>query len=193
MAMRVLRYVTHPQVCIEPAVPVTRWSLSEHGRARAHSLCEQPWITSVGRIIASDETKAVDTGRILAERLGLSLEIRAGIGENDRSAAGFVPPAAFEILANAFFAEPEQSVRGWERAVDAQRRIAEGLADLLAPSPRDILVVGHGAVGTLWYCHLNRLAIERRHDQPGQGHYFTVDLEVGRAIHPWRPIDELAT
>ena len=189
MTMRVLRYVTHPQVCIDAAVPVTRWSLSEQGRARAHVLAQQPWLASVGRIITSDETKAIETGRIVAEHLALPLEVRSGIGENDRSAVGFVPPAEFEVLANAFFAEPKKSVRGWERAVDAQRRIAEGLADLLTPSPRDILVVGHGAVGTLWYCHLNGLAIERRHDQPGQGHYFSVDLHLGRAIHPWLPID----
>jgi broad specificity phosphatase PhoE len=154
-------------------------------------MLEQPWLTAVGRIVSSDETKAIETARLVAEHLELPLEIRRGIGENDRSSLGFVPKAEFEALANAFFAQPEQSIRGWERAVDAQRRIAQGLADLLAPTERDVLVVGHGGVGTLWFCFLNGLAIDRRHDQPAQGHYFSVNLQTLRAEHGWRPIDLL--
>jgi broad specificity phosphatase PhoE len=186
-----LRYLTHPEVSIAPAVPVPKWSLSERGRRRALAMLEQPWLIEVGRIISSDETKAIETAEIVASHLRLPVEIREGIGENDRSSVGFVPPAEFEVLANAFFAEPEQSIRGWERAIDAQRRIADGLADLLVPAERDVLVVGHGGVGTLWFCFLNELAIDRRHDQPGQGHYFSVDQQTRRAEHGWRRIDAL--
>jgi broad specificity phosphatase PhoE len=186
-----LRYVTHPEVHVDAAVPVPKWSLSTRGRSRAVAMLEQPWLAAVGRIVSSDETKAIETARLVAEHLQLPLEIRLGIGENDRSSLGFVAPAEFEALANAFFAQPEQSIRGWERAVDAQRRIAEGLADLLTPAERDVLVVGHGGVGTLWFCFLNELAIDRRHDQPGQGHYYSVDQRTRRAQHGWRRIDVL--
>ena len=186
-----LRYVTHPEVQVDSAVPVPKWSLSARGKSRALALLEQPWLKAVGRIVSSDETKAIETARLVAEHLELSLEIRPGIGENDRSSTGFVPEAEFEALASAFFLEAEQSIRGWERAVDAQRRIAQGLADLLTPAERDVLVVGHGGVGTLWFCFLNGLAIDRRHDQPGQGHYFSVNLQTRRAEHGWRPIDVL--
>lgn len=186
-----LRYVTHPQVVVDPAIPVPKWSLSELGRHRARALLAQPWMRSVRRVVSSDETKAVETASIIAEHLGLPCEVRHGIGENDRSSVGFVPPPEFERLANAFFADPERSVRGWERAVDAQRRVALGLADLLVPPTSDVVVVGHGGVGTLWYCFLNGLAIERRYDQPGQGHYFTVDQGTQCAVHGWRPIDQI--
>ena len=186
-----LRYLTHPEVQVDPAVPVPQWSLSARGRSRAIAMLEQPWLTAVGRIVSSEETKAIQTASLVAEHLQLPLEIRCGIGENDRSSLGFVPQAEFEMLANAFFAQPEQSVHGWERAADAQRRIAQGLADLLTPAERDVLVVGHGGVGTLWFCFLNGLAIDRRHDQPGQGHYFSVDQHTRRAEHGWRRIDLL--
>jgi hypothetical protein len=43
--------------------------------------------------------------------------------ENDRSATGFLPPDEFETVANRLFAEPLVSIRGWERAIDAQLRI----------------------------------------------------------------------
>ncbi len=187
-----LRYVTHPQVTIDPDAPVTSWHLSPEGRRRAHALLGQPWVRDIGRVVSSHETKAQETAAILADHLGLEVEVRAGIGENDRSATGFVPPAAFEQLADRFFADPEVSVEGWERAVDAQARIVTGLADLLDPgTDRDVVVVGHGGVGTLWYCALAGVAISRDHDQPGQGHHLAVDLGTGRPLHGWRPIDHL--
>ena len=37
-------------------------------------------------------------------------------------------------MADAFFAKPEESVRGWERAVDAQARVAAAVDDILQAS-----------------------------------------------------------
>lgn len=143
----------------------------------------------ITRIVSSDETKAMETAEIVAAHLGLDVEIRPGTGENDRSATGFVPPARLEQLADRFFAEPEVSVEGWERAADAQVRIANGLQDLLSDAGSgDVAVIGHGGVGALWYCALAGLPIDRRHDQPGQGHYFTVDLGSGLPRHGWQPL-----
>ena len=171
--MTKLRYITHPEVTVDPSVAVTRWNLSPVGLARAHAIVRQPWASAIGRIVSSTEAKAVQTATILSEHLGISIEIREDLGENDRSATGFVAPTRFEALADAFFAEPTRSVAGWERADDAQRRIVAGLADLLDADAADIdiAIIGHGAVGTLWYSALS-----------GQ-------LPSGRVEHPWRPID----
>ena len=147
--MSLLRYVTHPNVTIDPAVEVPRWSLSPEGRRRARRLLEQPWIVVVGHVVSSDETKALETAEIIATHLGLDVEVRAGVGENDRSATGFVPPERFEALPDRFFAEPGVSVGGWECATDAQLRITTNLADLFDHDPgHDTLIVGHGGVGT---------------------------------------------
>lgn len=187
--MALLHYVSHPAVHIDPEVSVDRWGLSDEGRRAATAMLDASWVSSVGRIVSSAETKAMETAELLAERLGLDVEVRPQTGENDRSATGFVPPEEFEQLADAFFARPTESVSGWERAVDAQNRIVDALADLLVPSAEaDVAVVGHGGVGTLWYCHLSGQSIDRRHDQPGQGHRFVVDLGTGRPIDAWRPI-----
>jgi broad specificity phosphatase PhoE len=189
--MPVLRYITHPQVEIDLRVPVTEWRLSELGRTRAGRMLQQPWIAHIGRLISSAEAKALETARILGAHRRLEPEVRPAIGENDRTATGPLPTAEFERLADLFFAQPSQRIRGWESALDAQRRIAAGLADLLvAGQSEEIAVIGHGGVGTLWYCHLAGLPIDRRHDQPSQGHYFSVELASGRPLHGWRPIDE---
>lgn len=188
-----LRYVTHPEVVVDPTTPIERWTLSAVGERRARAMLDQPWIDDVRRIVSSDETKAIRTAEILAAHLGTrvehGVEVRAGLGENDRSSTGFLPPTEFEAMADRFFAHPEDSAEGWERAVDAQARIVRALEPVLADATDvDTVVVGHGGVGTLWWCALTGEPIARRFDQPGQGHYFTVDAD-GSVLHGWRPID----
>jgi broad specificity phosphatase PhoE len=188
----VVRYITHPEVVIDPATPVPQWRLSEQGRRRLAAMLAQPWVPSIGRVVSSTEYKAVEAATMLAEHLGLAVEQRAATGEIDRSATGYVPAAEHERLADACFGQPDVSAGGWERAIDAQRRIVAALGDLLdaAATGPDIAVVGHGGVGTLWYCHLTGVPIERRWDQPGQGHYVTVDGTSCRPLHGWLLIDQ---
>lgn len=187
-----LRYLTHPNVRIDSAVPIERWGLDEVGVRRATAALAQPWMAEVDHIVSSDETKARQTAEIFGSHLGLEVEVRDGIGENDRSSTGYLPPEQFEAMVDRFFASPEQSIRGWERAVDAQARIVAGLGDLLEqPLNESTVVVGHGGVGTLWCCWLNGQPISRRHDQPGQGHYVTVDVATRSVLHPWRAIDRV--
>src|SRR5512140_773096 len=121
--MSTVRYLTHPQVQIDPDVPVPQWSLSPVGRARTETIANAGWLARTTQIISSGERKAIETAEIIADRLGLMIEIREAMHENDRSATGFLNPAEFEDVANQFFAEPHLSVRGWERAIDAQARI----------------------------------------------------------------------
>jgi broad specificity phosphatase PhoE len=187
--MPVLRYISHPNVVQDPEVPVPQWELSPFGLERARAMAVQPWVAAIGRVVSSPETKARQAASILADRLGLDVEVRSDTGEIDRTSTGFLPAEEHDAQAVRFFADPEVSAAGWERAVDAQERIASALSDLLEPGDSDVAVVGHGAVGTLWYCRLTGRPINRLHDQPGQGHYFTVDLDTRTVVHPWRPID----
>ena len=192
--MSLLRYITHPEVDIDPETPVAEWSLSPHGLRRAHVLLDQPWMTSIRHVVSSAETKALRTAELIADRLALTVVVRPSSGEIDRSSTGFVDHERHELLADRFFAEPESSVEGWEPAVHAQRRIVQALHDVLDgphDPPGDVAVVGHGAVGTLLMCHLDDRPISRRHDQPGQGHFWSYDRSEGRMVHGWRRIDDL--
>ena len=86
---------------------------------------------------------------------------------------------------------PTSARPGGRRATAAQARIVAALDDVLAAAATggDVAVVGHGAVGTLWWCHLAGEPIDRRWDQPGQGHLITVDAATRRPLHHWLPID----
>jgi broad specificity phosphatase PhoE len=193
--LRFVRYLTHPQVLIEPLKDVRRWSLNSVGSARVSALAARLGVLSqTHRVISSDETKALETAGPLALALGVKLEIRAQMHENDRSATGFLPPEEFEEVADKFFAEPSKSVRGWETAKAAQRRIlAEVHACLEGPQDGDVLFVGHGGVGTLLFCALADVGIDRRFDQGpgGGGCWFEFSLVGRKPLQGWQPMETL--
>ena len=186
-------FLTHPNVLIDREVPVPRWPLSPRGRERMVAGLRQPWVAALGAVVCSSEQKAIDGAEILAGHLGLPFSQDAGLDENDRSATGFLPPPEFEAMADAFFAAPESSVRGWERAVDAQARVVAAVARVLAAhrGSGDIAIVSHGAVGALLYCHLAGVPIDRRWDQPpnGGGNYFRFSLAPPSVDGGWRAFD----
>ncbi|GGA89884.1 phosphoglycerate mutase [Brucella endophytica] len=191
--MTVGYYLTHPQIVIDPAIPVPQWGLSELGKARIEAITGRPWVRGLPRIFSSDEKKAIETAQILARNSCCPIEIDAMMGENDRSSTGFLPPPEFERAADRFFAQPELSFQGWERAVDAQARIVNAFNAALDRYASDgpVMFVGHGGVGTLLKCYLGGKAIARDHDQPpGGGNIFAFRLSDRALLCDWEPIEQ---
>jgi broad specificity phosphatase PhoE len=191
-------YLSHPQVRIDPAVPTPLWGLSEEGRQRAEAFAARRIVPAGTFVFSSREAKAMELAEIVAAQAGTPVLADHLMGENDRSATGFLPPTLFETTADRFFAEPEVSVEGWEKAADAQRRIAETVAAALKSVPPDTAVIfcGHGAVGTLLKCHLGGRKIARSEDQSRHGHLgggnaFVFDV-AGTELHSeWMPMEAL--
>jgi len=190
---KLVRYLTHPQVRIDPLIPVPSWGLSEVGRARTEAIASAGRLAGTTQIISSAERKAIETAEIVAAKLNVGVEIRKAMHENDRSATGFLVPDEFEAVADQFFAQPHVSIRGWERAIDAQSRIVREVEHVLARDrPGDVLFVGHGGVGTLLYCHYSGLAIDRAFDQPAGGGCFFAFTEHDRRVqHSWCRLEDL--
>jgi len=191
-------YVTHPQVVQDPNVPVPRWGLSVQGRARAERFANHALVRSVLRIASSTETKALELAQILAQASDAAVESGENFGENDRSSTGFVPRDRFEELADAFFAQPDESVSGWETARDAQRRVVSAFEAVLADhdTNQPIIFTGHGAVGTLLKCHIGNRAIARSEDQrvmgdPGGGNAFVIRLADRALLTDWIAMEAL--
>jgi broad specificity phosphatase PhoE len=155
---------------------------------------QRPWISQLGSVFSSAERKATDAARLVADFSGLPPVIVAELGENDRSAAGYLPKAEFEATADLFFAHPEESVRGWERAVDAQRRIVAAVEHVTveAPAHGDVAVISHGGVGALLLCHLKGVPISRDEDQPraGGGCVYSFDVSTRALLSGWRLIED---
>lgn len=192
--MTTVHFITHPDVAIDPAVPIPDWPLSGRGRVRMQAALSAPWVTGIAAVHCSTERKAIDGAEILASHRGLGFTRHAALGENDRSATGFLPRAEFEATADRFFAQPHDSIRGWERAIDAQARVIAAVAHLLSlPRPQgDLAIVAHGGVGALLLCHLLGETISRARDQPqtaAGGFRFAFDAATRRVLLDWQRID----
>ncbi len=190
--MRIVYFISHPDVIVDADKPVPEWSLSERGLARMHDLLQQPWISDITAIYCSTEKKAIDGAEVLSKHCNLPIHQIHGLGENDRSSTGFLPAKQFEAIADQFFAEPHNSVLGWETADAAQRRIVQAVTNITEQdkSSGAIVIVSHGAVGALLLCHLAGYEIARKHDQPGSGggNYYAFDAATSQLIHGWKPI-----
>lgn len=176
-------FLTHAEVVVDPAAPIESWGLSPEGRARAAGAAAVAWHPGVRRIVSSTEQKAVETAAVLGRAVGIDPEQDARLGEIDRSATGYLPLDEFEGVVDAFFGAPGSSVRGWERAVDAQARIVDAVRRLAAGG--DVTIVSHGAVGALLLADLHGVPVSRALDQPGMGSVFTFDPQRWCATSGW--------
>jgi broad specificity phosphatase PhoE len=190
--MPTVYYISHPEVIIDPTIPVPQWDLSELGQQRLEKLLEQPWLVEIQAVYCSQEQKALTTARRIAEFLRIETIAYAELGEIDRSATGYLPRAELEPVVAALFSRPTESICGWERAWDAQQRtitIIEEILTHLAPAHVDVIIVGHGGVGTLYLNHIEGDEINRQESAPGQGYYYAFDRQTRKLLHSWQPID----
>lgn len=192
--MRLVYFITHPDVVIDPEIPVPRWPLSERGRERMKTLLVKPWINSLGSIYCSTEQKALDGAAILAEHLDLGYERMQGLDEIDRSSTGYLPHAEHAATAAKFFADPERSIRGWETACNAQQRIIEAVEGLIEKDSgsKHIAMVSHGAVGVLYLCRLKQCPISAAEGPAGAngGSYYCFEATSKALVYSWQLIDE---
>jgi broad specificity phosphatase PhoE len=199
--MSTIYFITHPDVIVDPSLPIERWPLSEIGARRMRQVHAHAWTATIQHVSSSAEQKAIDGAHILCEPPGLVPSIIAELGENDRSATGFLEPTEFWHVVEEFFEQPEASVRGWERAIDAQQRIVGAVREAIecVGSEAPTALIAHGGVGCLLMCHLKGVAISRAEEQPGPpagsqpgsggGCYFSLSSENFELIHGWRGLD----
>ena len=115
-----------------------------------HAMLCRAWIKGV----RSNERKARDGAEILTEGLGLSkYTVVTGLGENDRSATGYLNKAtkrSSKQRSTPFFSQPHTSVRGGETAAAARARIVRAVEQVLsqAHEEQDVAMIGHGGTGT---------------------------------------------
>ena len=155
--MRYLALIRHAAAQIEPDLPAAEWRLSANGRALTRQLAPQliPW--RLNRIITSVEPKAVETGQILAEELGLPRQTAVNLHEHDRQGTPyFARHEDFVAAVTRFFTHPDELVLGRETAVQARDRFVTAVNRLLTAHPQENLaIVAHGTVITLYICHAN--------------------------------------
>ena len=130
--MRKLILVKHSLPDIVAGVPASEWRLSDEGRRRCIPLAERLAVYEPTVIVASEEPKAVETGQIVAELLGLPFETAPGLHEHERPTVGFLGThEQFVAQAVRLFEHPGELVFGSETADQAHARFAAAVAAVL--------------------------------------------------------------
>lgn len=183
--------ITHPEVVIDPNVPVIEWSVSELGRKRTTAMLDQPWVKTLDLVYSSEERKAYQTAEIIANTLEIPLHTHSKLGEVNRSSTGFLEENELNKTVREFFSHPDKSIAGWEMANIAQERIVHTFSTVLQSHPEKTLgIVTHGMVSALLISYLKKVPIHQRYMQKQLGSYFIFDTAEQTIIQEWRSIND---
>jgi broad specificity phosphatase PhoE len=142
--------VRHAQPVIDPDKPSAEWQLSEDGRTRSRELAEQLKPYQPDIVITSQEPKTAETGRIIADTLGLPYETAENLHEHERTGE-FVSQEKFQLQVRDFFERPTELVFGLETAEEALGRFEAAVYQTIGHHPnQNIIIATHGTVMTLF-------------------------------------------
>lgn len=149
--------IRHSAVDIDPARPSREWQLSADGQARCHQLAPGLAAFQPAHIFTSHEQKAIETGRILAQNLGMTSTAVPGLHEHDRVGVPiFADSKDFQTAVARLFTRPDELVFGNETANQALKRFDTAVHRLIKAHPgQTIAIVTHGTALTLFVAKHN--------------------------------------
>jgi broad specificity phosphatase PhoE len=136
--------------------PVTL-ALTERGREQAREAAQViRRLANPSRVFASIYARARDTGRIIADELGLPFEIRENLHERETGEYAGKPYESIFEAEGYDHAQPWMWVPpGGESYVHVRNRIGPVLDELKARFPSDdVVVVSHGGVMFAMWAHI---------------------------------------
>lgn len=149
--MPTLILIKHAKPQVLPEIPSDQWPLSDEGRRLCEPLAERVRGHQPQVVVSSEEPKAAETGRIIAERLGVPFETAPGLHEHDRSNVPHMPTREFISYMALFFKKPDEQVLGLETAKEARERLTGAIDEVLARHPdQNVAIVTHGTVLALY-------------------------------------------
>ena len=131
-------------------VPAKAWLLGEKGWAQAEKLAEYFADKPLAAVVGSLEPRALETGRILAEKLGLPFPTFPNLHEHRRESTQWVADTArWEAMVQDFFNRPTELVFGEETADQAHWRFAKAVSQVMDQTQGDVAIACHGTVISL--------------------------------------------
>ena len=180
--MRKLHLVRHSRPVIDPAQPALAWHLSPSGSRLSVLVAERLATAEVDAVVSSVEPRAEESGRIIADRLGVPFRTAEGLEEQHRDGAWLESEEEFRAAVAGFFAEPDRQAFGPESADAAHARFAAALDRVTAADSGDLAVVSHGRVISLFVARANGLEALALWNSLGLPALVTVDWPTGRLV-----------
>ena len=144
--------IRHAHSAQNPNLPAHQWGLSGRGIAQCADLVKRVANYAPSVILTSDEPKAMQTGELVAEQLGVACRIYPDLHEHRReTAAWFERVEDFETTIKQLFDRPDDLVFGEETATAALKRFSAAIDRALAEYlDQRVAIVSHGTVIALY-------------------------------------------
>lgn len=150
--MRNLIFVRHSTSKLDPGQAPNLWGLTLEGREQCVPLADRLADCKPDVIVTSQELKAVETGRIVAELLRIPWFSSENLHEYRRDAGPILRQDAFHAKISNLFRHPYQLVFGLETAQEALVRYTAAVQSVMAgTSAETVAIVSHGTVMSLFY------------------------------------------
>ena len=149
--MRKLLLVRHSLPVITGDQTASMWQLSEEGRRRCERLAEMLAAHRPGVIVTSTEPKAIETGQIVGEQLGVPVKAAPNLHEHERPGTDLDTFEQFQAKVARLLENPGEGVFGAETGDQARERFAAAVDKALKQHPDgNVAIVSHGTVMTLF-------------------------------------------
>ena len=163
--------------------PANTWKLSEEGRSRAQHLAEELKSFEPDVILSSEEPKAKETAEIVANDLGLKMQMFPDLHEHDRSNVPYLSHDAFQASMRDFFQEPDQLVFGRETANQVYARVYQAIHHILNEyRNKTVVIVTHGTVISLFVSRLTESSDFELWTKIGLPSFIAMDLHSNTLI-----------
>ena len=152
-----MHLIRHSAVTIQKDVPSNAWRLSENGRFQAKALAVQFLHPKPDLILTSIESKAIETGQIMAQVWELPCHTFPNLHEHERGNNSFVDSReAWQGMVAAFLSQPSELVLGTETAVQAAMRFETAVKYAHTQFPdQKLAFVTHGRILTAFLSQHN--------------------------------------
>jgi broad specificity phosphatase PhoE len=165
--------------------------LTETGRQRCQQAAAELAAYQLSRIVTSTELKAIETGELIGQSLGIPVTQFDGLQEQLRETAGYQPtPADFEAAIIRLFEQPDTLVYGEETANQALQRFTQACESVIAGQPTgDIALVSHGTVISLFVAAktgCDPIAFWRQLRQPALVVFSLPDFNLIRVVNDFQ-------
>jgi broad specificity phosphatase PhoE len=158
-------FLRHAETTVDPSLPSHEWSITPNGLRQARELAKSDVFGNIEGIVHSSEKKARQTADAFAEELAVDIYEIPELDELRRPHGDFLTNREYRSLVRETLMNWDHNVYGWESSTGALQRFVEGVKRInIMFYSRNILVVSHGLVLTLYFCQLRNfqsIAYER--------------------------------
>ena len=153
-----LLLIRHAETEQDPGVPSSQWHLTERAYEACEDLAKRLREHNLSRIVTSEEVKAKETGRVLAEHLGTPWNTAPNLHEHERRGVPFIEREVWLERLEALFKHPDDLIFGNETGTQARQRFDNAVREVLRKHLGEPLaVVTHASVMSLFVAHYNEI------------------------------------